>query len=240
LSLPASSKKWECVRPSEAMNWDCTLTEERLSDSLAEALLPEESAAFRAHTADCERCRQLVARVGGIVVQLQQLPPIQEPPFLASRIVALTRGMPPGNSATERWPWAIWQTRFVMGLATVAATALIVFHALSAGAPSKLQFSPASLYRGANRRAHLTYARGVKFVNDLRVVYEIQSRLSSQPEPDSQPAPEERRPDSDALPRPQTDRPPRGLAPRRFAELAVLRFYGGPQSGLSRTFRSVP
>ena len=236
--MRASSKKWECARPSEAMNWDCTLTEERLSDALSGTLLPEESAAFRAHTAKCERCGQLVARVGGIVSQLQELPPIQEPPFLASRIIALTRGMPLGNSATQRWP-AIWQTRFVMGLATVAATALIVFHALSAGAPSKLQFSPASLYRGANRRAHLTYARGVKFVNDLRVVYEIQSRLSLQPEPDSRPAPEHRRPDSDALPRPEIDRPPIG-APRRSAELAVLMFYDRPQSVLSRTLRSLP
>jgi len=33
------------------------------------------------------------------------------------------------------------------------------------------------MYHNADRQAHLVYARGTKFVSDLRVVYEIQSRL---------------------------------------------------------------
>ena len=37
--------------------------------------------------------------------------------------------------------------------------------------------SPASVFHNADRQAHLVYARGTKFVSDLRVVYEIQSRL---------------------------------------------------------------
>lgn len=227
------------------MDWNCTLTEERLSDALSQTLLSEEGAAFRAHTASCERCRQLLARVGGIVVKLQQLPLVEEPPFLAARIISLTRGRPVGESATKRWfasSPAIWQTRFVMGLLTVAATALIIFHAVSAGAPGKLEFSPASLYRGANRRAHLAYARGVKFVNDLRVVYEIQSHLSLPPEPVSQPAPtpEERRPDSDALPKSQTAPPTPHRTLRNFSELAVLMFPDGPQNVLDQTPRSLP
>ena len=43
--------------------------------------------------------------------------------------------------------------------------------------PRIADLSPASVYRGADRQAHLVYARGSKFVSDLRVVYEIQSRL---------------------------------------------------------------
>jgi hypothetical protein len=34
----------------------------------------------------------------------------------------------------------------------------------------------------------LTYARGAKFVNELRVVYEIQSRLEPEPKPEQVPA----------------------------------------------------
>jgi hypothetical protein len=183
------------------MNWDCALTEERLSDALAYLLLPEENASFRAHTEGCERCRQLLAQVGGMVIALQKLPLVEEPPFLASRIIALTRGVPARENATRGWFAGSrnWQTRFAMGLLTVAASVLIVLHAVSAGTPGKFPFSPASLYHGVNRRVHLTYARGVKFVNDLRVVYEIQSRLSSQPDPVSQPTLEERRPDRDGV-----------------------------------------
>jgi hypothetical protein len=224
------------------MDWDCALTEERLSDALVHALLPEESAAFQSHTGRCERCRQLLARVGGLVLELRKLPLVEEPPFLASRIIALTRGMPLGESATRRW-FAVssrsWQIRLVMGLVTVAATVLIVFHALSAVAPAKLQFSPASLYRGVNRRAHLTYARGVKFVNDLRVVYEIQSHLSSQPAPVSEPTLEERRPDSDALPNSASAAAVHRALPA-FAALAAVMYQERSPNLFDHPSRSIP
>ncbi|HXX71039.1 MAG TPA: zf-HC2 domain-containing protein [Candidatus Acidoferrum sp.] len=221
------------------MDWDCTRTEERLSDALAETLGSEESAAFQAHAGGCERCKQLLARVGGMVVELHELPWMEEPPFLASRILALTRGAPPEHvqKGWLAWPGGVWQTRLVMGLVTIAATALIVFHGLSAGAPGKLQFNPANLYHGVNRRAHLTYARGVKFVNDLRVVYEIQSRLSSQPEPAPPPAPEQRRPDSDALPQSENNTMARDSVV--LTGLAVLMFPRGPQNLLDQTSRSL-
>jgi len=222
------------------MDWDCTRTEERLSDALAETLGPEENTAFRAHTGGCERCKQLLARVGGIVLELHELPWVEEPPFLASRIIALTRGMPQERASKGwlAWSGAVWQTRLVMGLVTVAATVLIVFHGLSAGTPGKLQFNPAGLYHGVNRRAHLTYARGVKFVNDLRVVYEIQSRLSSPPE-SAPPPPEQRRPDSEALPPSETDTMARERAVRSFTGLAVLTFLRWPQNLMDQTCRSL-
>jgi predicted anti-sigma-YlaC factor YlaD len=223
------------------MAWDCTRTEECLSDALAQALPPDEDAALQAHAGECERCRRLLARVGGIVFQLHDLPLVEEPPFLASRIIALTRETPAERS-TKRWfagPSRIWQPRFAMGLVTVAATVLIVFHAVSTGTPGKLElFSPAGLYHSVNRRAHLTYARGAKFVNDLRVVYEIQSRLSAQPEPVSEPTPPERRPDFDALPKPETDPTRNGTVPR-FIELAVLMLDDHPQNVWELASRSL-
>ena len=41
----------------------------------------------------------------------------------------------------------------------------------------------ANVARSANRQAHLTYGRAVKFVDDLQLVYEIRSQL----EPEAQP-----------------------------------------------------
>ncbi|MGC1969416.1 MAG: hypothetical protein WA673_23365, partial [Candidatus Acidiferrales bacterium] len=87
----------------------------------------------------------------------------------------------------------LWQPRFAMGVATVAATLLIVLY--TAGlSPAKLKradLSPANVFRTANRQVHLTYARSAKFVNDLRVVYEIQTRLQpeAEPSPSITPAP---------------------------------------------------
>ena len=68
----------------------------------------------------------------------------------------------------------------------MAASFVIVFHAASSSA-SNTSLNPVNLFRGANRQVHLTYARGAKFVNNLRVVYEIESRLTSQPESMSEP-----------------------------------------------------
>ena len=62
---------------------------------------------------------------------------------------------------------------------------------------SKADLNPMSMFRATNRQAHLTYARGVKFVNDLRVVYEIQSRLQGSP---AAPAPAPQRRDQSSQP----------------------------------------
>jgi hypothetical protein len=43
--------------------------------------------------------------------------------------------------------------------------------------PKLADLSPVNIARNTNRQAHLAYARGTKYVSDLRVVYEIQSRL---------------------------------------------------------------
>jgi hypothetical protein len=51
------------------------------------------------------------------------------------------------------------------------------------------------VYLNASKQFHLKLASGVKYVSDLRVVYEIQSRLR-QDQNDLQSAPEETRPKS--------------------------------------------
>jgi hypothetical protein len=63
------------------------------------------------------------------------------------------------------------------------------------------------MYRAADRRAHIIYARGTKFVTDLRVVYEIQSRL--RPEVEPQPPPEQK-------PGPGRSNGPQQKAPRQL------------------------
>ncbi len=44
--------------------------------------------------------------------------------------------------------------------------------------PKLADLAPATIYHNADRQAHLIYARSTKFVSDLRVVYEIQSRMN--------------------------------------------------------------
>ncbi|HXQ24865.1 MAG TPA: zf-HC2 domain-containing protein [Candidatus Acidoferrales bacterium] len=173
------------------MDWNCTLTEERLSDYLEGSLLPKEAAAFSSHASGCAQCAQLVAQVETLVSRMQKAAPVEEPPQLAGRILDATLGPRKREQIRSgRFAWlpSVWQPRFAMGMVTVAATFLIIFHA-SPTSGSKAALNPVNLFRTANRQIHLTYAHGAKFVNDLRVVYEIQSRLTSQPETISEPMP---------------------------------------------------
>jgi anti-sigma factor RsiW len=177
-------------------DWNCALTEERLSDYLDEILSPAEAAAFSAHASGCDTCGKLVAQVGGLVHQLRKLEPLETPPQLISKILDSTLGPRPQSAGWRRWfAWIpqLWQPRFAMGVATVAATLLIVLYTtgMSPAKLKKADLSPANVFRTANRQVHLTYARSAKFVNDLRVVYEIQTRLQpdAEPSPSIRPAP---------------------------------------------------
>ena len=176
------------------MDWNCTFTEERLSDYLDGALAPEGRRACEAHSATCAACAEMLASVGKLVAKMHALEPLREPDFLARRIVARTTGARAQQheiASFAGWFNLVWQPRFAMGIATVAATVVILAHAagLRLGHLNPGDLNPLNVAREANRQAHLTYARGEKFVNDLRVVYEIRAVLAAPPE---QPAPQNR------------------------------------------------
>lgn len=214
------------------MDWTCTNSEERLSDHLDGQLSAEEAAAFSAHAATCAQCSELIAQVGGLVSRMHQLEEVPEPPQLVQKILNATLGPRTQKQGWKRWfTWApvLWQPRFAMGALTVVASFVIVFH--TAGiTPAKIRkadLSPTNLFRSANRQVHLTYARGAKFVNDLRVVYEIQSRLQPEQEPASSPvsAPSPEQPSQTPSSKPQEkseQKSPRDRSQVRNARLFAM------------------
>jgi Putative zinc-finger len=171
-------------------DWNCARTEERLSEYLDGILSPAEAAAFSAHSSSCDACGKLVAQVGGLVHHMRALDALETPPQLIPKILESTLGPRTQSAGWRRWfAWVpqLWQPRFAMGVITVAATMLIALYTTGIS-PTKLKkadLSPINVFRTANRQVHLTYARSAKFVNDLRVVYEIQTRL----QPDAEPSP---------------------------------------------------
>jgi Putative zinc-finger len=222
------------------MNWTCTHTEERLMDYLDGALSSAETAEWNAHAATCLSCSRLIAQVGGLVTQMHRIPLIVEPVGLAEKVMDATLGPRAPKRARAGWLSLIpsfWEPRFVMGMVTVAASLLIVLHATSAktGKPS---LNPANIFHVANRQVHLTYARSTKFVNDLRVVYEIQSKLTPPPESISEPAPTPNSQPQPKDPQPNDPREKSQATPHRShretrsdLQLAQLLAGGTPASG---------
>lgn len=165
------------------MTWICEQIEARLSDHLDGLLSPDERHEFDLHANSCENCAQMVASVSRLVGGLHTMEQIETPPRLVYSILNQTLGpreSKKGLQASFGWLRGLASARFAYYAVSVAATLLILLTAagFSWRKPKLADLSPVNLYHGADRQAHLVYARSTKFVSDLRVVYEIQSRLN--------------------------------------------------------------
>jgi len=160
------------------MNWTCEQTEARLSDYLDGLLQPVEQSAFNLHVNICEKCAPLVAGVARALGSLYALEPVEPPAELENAILTATLGAASWRNL-RRWLKSLQSPRFVYSMASVAATLVIILTAsgFSFRKPKLADLRPATIYRKTNSQAHLVYAHTVKFVSDLRVVYEIQTRL---------------------------------------------------------------
>jgi anti-sigma factor RsiW len=165
------------------MTWICEHIEARLSDYLDGLLSPDERHEFDLHANSCENCAPMVASVSHLVGGLHTMEQIETPPRLVYSILNQTLGpreSKKGFEASFGWLRRLASARFAYYAVSVAATLLILLTAagFSWRKPKLADLSPVNLYHGADRQAHLVYARSTKFVSDLRVVYEIQSRLN--------------------------------------------------------------
>ena len=161
------------------MTWTCEQTEARLSDYLDGLLESAEQSAFDHHVNACPRCTPLVAGVSHVLGSLHRLEQVEPSPRLVNSILTVTQGPQTWRNA-KRWLRSLQSPRFIYSAASVAATIIVLLTAsgFSWRKPKLADLSPAMIYRNADRYAQLTYARTVKFVSDLRVVYEIQSRIN--------------------------------------------------------------
>ena len=161
------------------MTWTCEQTEARLSDYLDGLLDSAEWSAFNQHVNTCAVCTPLVASVAHTLGGLYALEQVDPPPQLETAILTATLG------ARSRWDVLGWlrslqSPRFVYSAVSVAATLALTLTASGFNwrKPKLADLAPATVYHRANSQVHVAYARSAKFVSDLRVVYEIQSRIN--------------------------------------------------------------
>jgi hypothetical protein len=164
------------------MTWTCEQTEARLSDYLDGVMSREESAAFNVHVNGCERCAPMVASVSHLLSDMHAMEQIEPPARLVYAILDRTLGprdTVSGWRAVLAWLRGIGSVRFAYGAVSMVATLAIFVTAAGFNwrKPRLADLRPDVIYRNADRQVHLVYAKGTKFVNDLRVVNEIQSRL---------------------------------------------------------------
>ena len=162
------------------MTWTCEQTEARLSDYLDGLLDPADWSAFNQHVNTCAVCTPLVASVAHTLGGLYALEQVEPPPNLEMAILRATVGV--ARTKYDFWAWlrGLQSPRFVYSAVSVAATIVLLLTATGFNwrKPKLADLAPATIYRKADSNIHVFYGRSVKFVSDLRVVYEIQSRIN--------------------------------------------------------------
>lgn len=164
------------------MNWTCEQTELLLTDYLDGLLAAADRHDFDAHVNSCPRCTPLVSSVMHALSSLHSLPQIEPPQRLVYNILDKTLG--PRETVTGWSAILSFFRHFNVQRTAYAGVSLFAmfltvasFTSFNWKKPKLADLAPATVYRGADRQAHLVYARSTKYVSDLRVVYEIQSRL---------------------------------------------------------------
>lgn len=177
------------------MTWTCDQVEALLSDYLEGLLHGPEHKAFEKHVAECAQCAPLLASVRNLVAGMHSMEQLETPPRLIYDILDKTLGPRETVStwkALQNLLRGFGSPKFAYGMASLAVTSAILISAtgFSLRKPKLADLRPANIYRSADRQYHLIKGRSIKYVSDLRVVYEIQSRLRSDQD-DLQKAPEE-------------------------------------------------
>jgi hypothetical protein len=213
------------------MNWNCAQLEERLHDFLEGRLAGPEQAAAEAHIRSCARCAEW-AEARQATLWLRQLQPVETPPGLETRILAQTVAPLPQESF-----WAVldlgWRMllrpRFALGLAAALFSLGLVFNATDVSVTDlrAADLNPLNIYRVLNRQAQQSYARSVRFVNDLWLVYEIRSRLEEMA-PESEPPPASPPPGNSNQSAPKQERKPENSSDRAHPQwLLACQGFGG-------------
>jgi anti-sigma factor RsiW len=162
------------------------------SDYLEGNLDAARRAQARAHLDQCASCREMIAGLERVLDLCRAAQDLETPPWMVNRILLATVGerKPTLGERLSSLLRPTLQPRLVYGLAMAVFSMTIIFHAagLKVGQVTLNDLNPANWVRGADRTGHLLLARAERFYYDLRVVYEIESRLKQLRGQSNQPA----------------------------------------------------
>ena len=135
------------------------------------------------HQAQCPSCAEFARDVTGAFEFIRRTADVEPPPELLTR---LTFDIPTGGTARKGlrswltgWLQPLLQPRFAMGMAMT----ILSFSMLGRLAGIEVRqlkpqdLYPASVWAAVDNRVHRTWDRAVKYYENLRLVYEVQTRL---------------------------------------------------------------
>ena len=176
---------------------DCTEFETLLSEALDGTLGDSALSGFRGHAASCGDCGPLLSAAEAGRSWLKALPEVEPPRNLVRNILIATSGAqaaaPAGQADSTPWRerllgWArpllpifaaIRQPRFALsvGMAFFSVTVLLNAAGVHLSSFRAADLRPSAIEENLTRTYDETTARAVKYYENIRLVYEIESRV---------------------------------------------------------------
>jgi anti-sigma factor RsiW len=167
---------------------NCADFENLLTDYVDGSLADTQRRAVEGHTASCAACREFMRDVTGAVAFLKRADAVLPPPELVTRIAyqaPIGRTREPfetegiWSKVSAAWLQPLLRPRFAMGMAmTILSFAMLqrctgvqVQHIQAA------DLSPIRIWDGVEDKVIRVKDRAVKYYENIRLVYQIQSRL---------------------------------------------------------------
>jgi Putative zinc-finger len=155
--------------------------ENLISEYLEGQLDAARRAEFEAHAADCIPCTELVAGVRHAMELCQSAEELEPAPWLVPKIMLSTVGQRKPSLGEQLAayfrPAARVRLAYAVGMAVFSFSIIVNTAGINLRRITLADLNPRTWLYQANRTGHLVVARAEKFYYDLRVVYEIESRL---------------------------------------------------------------
>ncbi len=163
----------------------CAEFEIRLCEYLDGALAPPQGAELERHAAQCAVCGALLADSRAATAFLERVPAVEAPPELVTRILYRTEKARTASwlaaGGWRRWLGPLLAPRLVMGMAMT----ILSFSMLARVAGVKVKqmepadFHPARVWAGVENQAARIWNRGLKYYQNVRLVYEVMGQLGA-------------------------------------------------------------
>jgi hypothetical protein len=133
------------------------------------------------HLAGCVACRELIDGVRAVYALCQEAEPLEPPPWLVPKILRATLGerQPGLMERLTAWFRPVLQVRVVYGVAMAVFSLSMIANVagINLRHVKAEDLNPRNWVYQADRNGHLLLGRVEKYYYDLKVVYEIESRL---------------------------------------------------------------
>jgi hypothetical protein len=160
---------------------NCAELEELICDYVDGTLTAARKADVERHLEACPACAEVARDAAVAVAFMERAAEVEPPPELITRILfdaPWTRKAPAkGRGWLSKLIAPIVQPRFVMGMAMTILSFSILSHFVPMQQLKAADLRPSEVWASLDDRAHRAWARSVKYYENLKVVYQIQTLL---------------------------------------------------------------